>query len=257
MTFRVALLVTIAAAASALCPRAACAAAAPGINPTADTFVSSANPANNYGAAGALAVSASATGKGELDTFIRFNLATTKTYFDGIYGAGNWTVQSITLQLTTSTPNNAIFNNLNVAGMFAVTSMQSANADAWAEGTGSPNTPDTTGTLNYSNHTTYLGASDQGLGNYSFGGGTTGATTYTLTLSGGLSVNVQAGSDTNFYLSAADAAVSYVFNSTNFGTAASRPVLIVNAIPEPGTVTMFSLAAGLLALGFVRGRRRA
>ena len=89
--------------------------------------------------------------------------------------------------------------------MFAITSMQSANADAWAEGTGSPMTPDTSGTLNYNNHTTYLGASDQSSRELFFRRGSTGATTYTLTLASGLLANVQAGSDTNFYLSAADA----------------------------------------------------
>ena len=141
------------------------AAAAPGISPTADTFVSSASPGSNYGKAGALEVSTTGSTNGEFDSFVRFNLASTQAYFNGLYGAGNWTVQSITLQLTTTAPNNAIFN-ASAAGAFKV---QLNNSDAWVEGTGTPSAPDTTATdLNFTNHTNYESASDPSLGIFFF-----------------------------------------------------------------------------------------
>ena len=221
-------------------------ATAPPINPTADTFVSSANPGSNYGAAGTLEVSAASSGntKGEFDSFIRFNFASTQTYFNNLYGAGNWTPQSVTLTLTTTAPNNALFN-ASVAGSFK---LQLNNSDAWVEGNGSPSAPDTTTTdLNYNNHANYESAADPVLGMFTFAGGTTGTGTYTLTLSSGFLADVQGGVDASLYVSANDAAVSYLFNSTNFGTAASRPSLVVNAVPEPSTVAL-SLVAGALAL---------
>jgi hypothetical protein len=243
----------IATAACAVCPGAIRAAAAPGINPTADTFVSSANPGDNYGAAGALEVSAVSSAKGEFDSFLRFNLGSTLTYFNGVYGTGNWTVQSITLTLNSTPANNAIFNS-SVAGMFSV---QLNDSDTWVEGTGTPSAPDTTATdLNYTNHTNYESPSDPLLGTFTFPGGTSGANIYSLTLSSGLLSDVQNGSDASMYVSAADTAVSYLFNSTNFGTAADRPLLVVNAVPEPAAPAILCGAMGLLAFGYVRGERR-
>ena len=254
MSYRPALFGLMATFACALCPGAIHAAAAPGINPTADTFVSSANPGSNYGAAGSLEVSATSSANGEFDSFLRFNLGSTLTYFNGLYGAGNWTVQSITLTLTATKPNNAIFN-ASAAGTFAV---QLNNSDAWVEGTGSPMAPDTNAAdLDYNNHTTYESAADPILGIFTFAGGTSGTNTYSLTLAGGLLADVQNGSDASLYVSAADSAVSYLFNSTNFGTASARPVLVVNAVPEPGVTTVCGGALGLLAFVYARGRRQA
>jgi hypothetical protein len=228
------------------------AATAPSLNPTADTFVDSAHPGYNYGAAGALGISATGSSNGEFDSFIRFNLASTETYFNGLYGAGNWTVQSITLQLTSTTNGNAIFNS-NAAGEFLI---QANNAGTWVEGNGMPNTPDTTTTdLNYTNHAAYESAADPSLGMFAFAGGTSGANTYNLTLASTLVADVQNGTDASMYLSAADTAVSYLFNSTNFGTASSRPIVVVTAIPEPGAGVFLILGAGALALGALRWRR--
>ena len=155
----------------------ALAATAPGIIPTGDAFVdgATANQNNNYGAAGALSVAAmsASPSQNEFDSLVRFNLASTDTYFNGIYGAGNWTVQSITLQLTATAPNNAIFNGnstaSNAAGSFSV---RLTASDSWIEGTGSPNTPDTNAAdVNFANQGNYLSAAnDQTLGTFSFAG---------------------------------------------------------------------------------------
>lgn len=229
-------------------------AAAPSITPTADTFVSAAAPGNNYGAAGALEVSGTSLSKGEFDSFIRFNFASTKNFFDTTYGAGNWSPTSVTLQLTTSAPNNALFNT-NTAGSFQI---QLNNSNAWVEGTGSPNAPDTAATsLNFNNHANYEGAADPSLGIYSFTSTASGtATVYTLTLAAGLVADVRNGVDASLYVSAVDPTMSYLFNSTNFGTVASRPTLVVNAVPEPSTFALLTLAAGAAVLGGASRLRR-
>ena len=84
------------------------------LNPAADAFVT-AGPTgnlsgNNYGAAGALSVAASGLAKGEFQSVLRFDLSGAKTSFNSQFGAGQWSIQSITLSLTATAPNNAIFN---------------------------------------------------------------------------------------------------------------------------------------------------
>src|SRR5262245_53375238 len=88
------------------------------INPVADTFVTSGNPTGNFGAAGALGISAPGSATGEFQSVMRFDLAPVKTAFDGSFGVGNWQITSVTLRCTAATPNNPIFN-ANAAGQFA------------------------------------------------------------------------------------------------------------------------------------------
>ena len=115
------------------------------MNPNADAFVTT-GPAsnltlNNYGGAGALALSAAGSTQGEFQSVLRFDTSASKIAFDGLYGAGMWSLQSATLRLTAALPNNAIFN-ANSPGLFAVSWLQN---DGWIEGTGTPNVPTTTG----------------------------------------------------------------------------------------------------------------
>ena len=58
------------------------------LNPTQDTFVSSANSTSNYGAAGALLVNAAGLPKGEFDSLLQFNFAAAKSSFDLTFGYG-------------------------------------------------------------------------------------------------------------------------------------------------------------------------
>src|SRR5262245_34090185 len=96
------------------------------IDPTADAFVTARSatpsaglPTANYGGAGALMVSGAGTAKGEMQSLLKFNLAAAKTSFDATFGAGNWFIDGITLQLGTNfgsqgaQPNNPIFNTIN------------------------------------------------------------------------------------------------------------------------------------------------
>src|SRR5262245_49495741 len=136
-----ALLIMCALAVSYFCAQAATSS----LNPTGDAFVttgpSSSLGANNYGAAGVLAISAPGLSQGEFQSVLQFNLAGVKNSFDSQFGVGLWSIQSVTLQLTATTPNNPIFNP-QAAGQFSISWMQN---DGWNEGTGTPAAPTTTG----------------------------------------------------------------------------------------------------------------
>ena len=203
-------------------------AASVSLNPAADAFVATGSSGalanNNYGSAGSLALSAAALSKGEFQSVLRFDTSTAKTTFDALYGPGAWTLQSITLQLSASTVNNAIFN-ANAAGSFNIGWLQN---DSWTEGTGTPNAP----------------------------GASTGTFTYSLGLSGGFWSDTAAGNLVSLRLTAADNVVSFLSSSVQFGTAANRPLLTITAIPEPSTLSLLALCGGTLAL-FVRRKSRA
>ena len=93
------------------------------LNPGADAFVTSGPSgtlsANNYGGAGALSVTAPGLSQGEFQSVLQFDLSGAKSSFDSQFGPGQWSVQSVTLQLTATSPNNAIFN-ASAAGLFGV-----------------------------------------------------------------------------------------------------------------------------------------
>lgn len=237
--------------ASVTLPRASAAAVVATAPDVADAFVATGPTnnlaGNNYGAAGALSIAAAGQPKGEFQTVMRFDLSTSKASFDSAYGPGNWTIQSAGLQLTSASPANPLFN-ASAAGSFAVTWMQN---DAWAEGTGNPNAPTADG-VTFTTLSTFFGASDQAISVSTFGGGTTGANTFNLSLPPAFASDLSAGGPVSLRLSAADSNVSYLFNSRNFGTASARPILTVTAVPEPTAVGI--LAAGFLAIALRRPR---
>jgi hypothetical protein len=222
------------------------------LNPSADAFVttgpSGTLSGNNYGGAGALSVAASGLAQGDFQSVMRFDLAAARTSFDTQFGAGQWSVQSVTLSLTAA-PGSSFFN-ASAAGQFGVSWMQN---DSWIEGTGTPTTPTTTG-ITYSSLPSYTSTSDESLGTFSFAGGTSGTATYTLGLSPGLVADLSAGNPASFRLFAADSAVSYLFYSGN--NAGSRPLLSVVAVPEPQAFSL--LVAGAIFLcsaGYRRGKQ--
>lgn len=203
--------------------------------------------ANNYGAAGALAVSAAGLPKGVFDSLLRFDVSTVKSTFDGAYGMGGWNIDSIALQLTTSNANNAIFNT-NATGSFNVKWISN---DAWTEGTGNPNTPTLDGVS--WNDLAALTASAQLQDTFAIASIADGVTaSYTLsTPTAGFLSDLTAGTgSTSLFLDAADSSVSAVFNSRNFGTSTRRPALIVtaSAVPEPGRALLLLAGAGFAAL---------
>ena len=129
--------------------------------PLADALVTTGSggnlSANNFGGAGGLAVAASSLPKGTFQTVLQFDLAGACNSFDTQFGASQWTLQSVTLQLTAA------------AGQRGISLLKN---NSWVEGTGTPATPTTDG-ISYDSLLSTLidNANNQALGNFSFGGG--------------------------------------------------------------------------------------
>ena len=215
------------------------------LGPVADAFVSSANPANNYGGAGSLEVSAAGLAKGEFDSLLQFDLSSAKSSFDTAFGSGQWTVQDVSLQLTANFPNNAIFN-ASTAGQFAVNWMQN---DGWQEGQGTPAAPSTTG-ITFDSLPSFLSAGEQSLGTFSFSGSTSATAIYPLKSASGILSDLEAGNLTSLLLKANDTTMSGLFNSRSFNTFGSRPMLTIDAVavPEPTGWMLGALGAGAVAV---------
>lgn len=223
------------------------------LNPVADLFVFSGEPTFNYGGGGVFAVSAPGLPEGEFQSLVRFDLASAKANFDAAFGSGNWTLGSAVLQLTAASPNNPIFNS-SAAGQLNAVWMQN---DTWAEGAGAPTTPDTNG-VTWNSLPSFLSPADQNLGTFSFDGAISGTANYTLSLSSGLVSDVALGGLASFQLRAApgDSTISGAFNSRSFGTATRRPLLTLSAVAIPEPATWLLAGCGVLAVGFLRSRRR-
>jgi hypothetical protein len=224
---------------------AAAEAASSSLNPSADAFVANGPNGNlsinNYGGAGALSIAAPNLSQGEFQSILQFNLATVKSTFDAQFGVGQWSIQSISLQLTATTPNNAIFNP-SAAGQFSVSWMQN---DSWTEGTGSPQAPTQTG-ITFATLNNFLSPSDEALGTFSFNGATSGNATYNLALTPSFSADILAGNAVSFRMFAADSTVSYLADSRSFSTASARPLLTITAVPEPSTTLLALFGLSLL-----------
>jgi hypothetical protein len=225
-------------------------------NSFSDAFVTTGPTGNlsnsNYGGGGALSVAAPGLSKGEAQTVLQFNLSSVSSSFNALYGTGLWTVQSVTLQLNATPNGNPATFNTTAAGQFNVSLMLN---NSWTEGTGNPNKPTADGITFNTLQSTYINnTADQALGGFSFNGATSGAATYSLTLSSGIVADLLSGNDASLRLYAGDTSVSYLFNSRT-GTAA--PELIINAIPEPGSLSIgaMALAAGVIARR-IRSRRQ-
>jgi hypothetical protein len=218
----------------------------------ADTFVTTGSDgsfsSSNFGSAGALAVSASGLPQGEFQSVLKFDLSGAQNSFNAQYGAGNWAVQSVTLQLTAAPHSNPIFNNV-AAGQFGVSLMQN---NSWVEGTGSGGVPTSDGISFNLLFGTYVNpAVDQALGTFSFAGGSSGQNGYGLGLSSSLIADILSGGDASLRLFAADSSVSYLFDSrTGGGTAAFHPTITVDVVPvpEPNTVVLCLAALAILWL---------
>lgn len=206
---------------------------------------------NNYGGGGALGLAAGNLPLGEFQTVLQFNLASVRNSLDTQYGAGAWTIQSVSLQLTASPHNNAIYNDI-AAGQFGISLMQN---NSWVEGTGTAGAPTTDGLSFNSLQNIYINnASDQALGTFSFGGTSSGANSYSLDLASGLLSDIENGSALTVRLFAADDGVSYLWSSRNNGSPSVRPQLIVIATPEPSTFALCIL--GMTTLFWWRRRTR-
>jgi hypothetical protein len=229
------------------------------LNPISDAFVTTGPAtndltANNYGGAGALSVAAPGLPKGEFQSVLQFDLSAARNSFDTSLGAGQWSLQSVTLRLSATSPLNAIFNS-STAGQFNIIWMQN---DTWLEGTGFPGTPSNTGITFTSLQNSFTSGADQNLGSFNYNGATSGNTSYLLTLASSLASEVQSGNIVSLRLTAGDAAVSYLFDSRNFPNASLEPLLTVTVtpVPEPGSLSLFALGCAWLLFSWSKTRLR-
>ena len=245
---RIVALILLAVASAPLAARSA----SFGANPITDAFVTTGPTGNlsgsNYGGAGAVSLSAPGLPQGEFQSVLRFDLSGAVAAFNAVFGAGQWNVQSVALQLTATTNSHPIFNTP-AAGQFEISWMQN---DSWVEGTGTPVSPGATGITFTSLQSTFIGAGDEALGTFAFDGSTSGSFSYSLGLSPGLVADVLAGSILGVRLFAEDGSASGVFYSRSFGTTAFRPLLTVVAVPEPDPLALAAL--GLVLVGVWRRR---
>src|SRR3954462_9761846 len=76
------------------------------VQPFADAFVtpgaSGSLSTSNFGAAGSLAIAAPGLAQGEFQSVLKFNLSAAQSSFNSQFGVGQWAIQSVTLQLTSS-----------------------------------------------------------------------------------------------------------------------------------------------------------
>jgi hypothetical protein len=204
------------------------------VTPSADAFVWSLEPTNNYGGAGSLSVSglaatnSSGQQQGLFDGLMRFPMTGVAAEFDGSLGSNNWVLTDATLVLTeVGQPNNGIFNR--GVGAFEIRWIIS---DDWVEGTGVPITPTTNGVAYQDLWSVLHPGVDVSLGQYT-NNGTDGAVSLALPLATVLVSNVVAGNDLNFYFTAASASVGFTFNSRNFLDSNSWPRLQIAAVARP------------------------
>ena len=223
--------------------------------PVADAFVRSADPAGNYGGAGALEVSgliatnASGVQQGQFDSFMRFDVSSEVAMFNSNFGTGNWAISSATLKLTeVGAPGNAVFNR--GVGQFQV---QWVANDPWIEGTGNPGATTTNGIV-WNDEATVLADSQSLLGTYS-NAGANGLRTLTLGTPSAFINDISAGGLVSFYLSpTTNSTVGFNFNSRSFGTASAQPFLVLTAVAVPEPTTLGLVGFSMLAL--VASRRR-
>jgi hypothetical protein len=225
--------------------------------PVADAFVTTGPSGNlsnnNYGGGGALAVAAGALPNGQFETVMRFDLSGVRASLDSTFGAGQWDIQSVSLQLSSSAHGNAIYN-APAPGMFGVSLMVN---NSWVEGTGNASNPASIGITYNTLLSVLLPPADQPLGTFSFPGGTSGINIYSLALAPQLTSDIAAGANLSLRLFAADNSVSYLFSSREATPVSEEPQLIVTAIPEPRFLALFGIGAGLLLASQSRQRRNA
>lgn len=198
----------------------------------------------NFGGAGTLAVSAASSTKGEFQSVIRFNMASTVAQFNSTYGAGNWTITSIQLKFLTNygvpgaQPNNAIFNTIS-AGNFGITWLGNDN---WAEGTGNPSAPTSDG-VTYDDLTTLKSDGTENLGIYTYSPpGNDVPFYYTLPLSANnLTDDIKSGSELSLLFYAADDQVGMLFNSRSKLGYEPDIVITADIVPEPSPFALLSL----------------
>ncbi|MBX3329707.1 MAG: VPLPA-CTERM sorting domain-containing protein [Nitrospira sp.] len=229
-------------------------------NGSATNPVCTTNCANlNFGGAGTLAIAPASSPKGQFDSVVQWNTAGAATQFNTAFGAGNWHITNVSLNLASNfgdqgeQPNNGIFNTIN-AGQFNVKWISN---DSWIEGTGSGmgTAPGSPPSVTFGNQaTTLLTGTSANLGTFTYTPpGDNVYRSYSLALDPNLLSDIQLGSLASLHFTAADDQVGFLFNAKSF--AQNHPQFIITAdvapVPVPAAVWLFG--SGLAAMvGFAR-----
>jgi hypothetical protein len=150
------------------------------------------------------------------------------TNFNSRFGSNNWSITGVTLCVNEQgVPNNALFNRgVGAFEIFWITN------DNWVEGTGTPNSPATTG-INYDDEATLLSSgADLSLGTWT-NAGVDGPLSFPLALPTGFVGDLRNGGEVGLYLTALDPGTGFTFMSRSFGTPSMQPVLEVSAASRP------------------------
>ena len=224
---------------------------------SADAFLATGSPGNpegvdltglNFGGAGVLVVAPATSAKGEFQSVIRFNLTNAVGLFNTNYGAGNWTITGISLELTSNygtggvQPNNAIFPMIN-GGQFVIEWLAT---NGWVEGTGTPNLPTMDG-VTYDSLPDLLSGGYEILCTNAYSPpGNNVPVAYSLPLNPNLVAEAAGGGDVTFLLYAADDQIGYLFNSYSYGRG-NEPLIHVTAVLNP---VQLKILAGYFTNGF-------
>ena len=210
----------------------------------ADAFLATGSPANpdgtnltglNFGGAGTLVVAPAASLKGEFQSLVEFSLSNAVALFNTNYGAGNWTITGITLELTSNygtagvQPNNAIFPVVS-GGNFVIEWLAT---NGWPEGTGTPNLPTTDG-VTYDSLPGLLSGPREVLCTNTYSPpGNNVPVIYALPLSTNLVAQISAGGDVTFHFYAADDQIGYLFNSYGYGRGNEPQIQVTANLMRP------------------------
>jgi len=199
----------------------------------------------NFGTLGAMEIAAPTTAQNRTEeTLLQFDTSAIESGFNTAYGAGNWTITSVTLQLFSNVatagtqPANSIFNKIAVGG-FELDWLSDNN---WSQTA-----------ITYNNISSVLpgtgGNTSASLGDFNYLANGAGSTTWTLGLDPNLVNDIDGGGAvTIFGTPTAGSTVGYLYNTLGLNGA----VLDVTAteVPEPSAMAM--MVSSLLGWAAIR-----
>ncbi len=187
------------------------------LHPVADAFVVSTRPDENFGAAGALAISGPME-NGSFETLLRFNTAMAKEHFDATYGKDHWTLESVQLRLNPAVAHNNFFNSFRSRSEINV---QWLLHNDWNEGQGNPHHPEIEG-VTWNSVQEMIDMNSPIVSKASEG-------EFVFEVQSELGEAIVDGQEISLRLYAADERTASIFHSQNFGASNRRPLLIVAA----------------------------